>query len=261
MVPYVTLFPLVLQGNRSLEWKYFLVTVKKNDPGVWAVYGASRHVKGWRKMTAVSHQDLTAFTKQLTPFWQMEIYPKERVFVPFLFVFLCFPLQSCSQTALIYDSTSTWGEKGNQLKLMWWILESSTLSFRREGGDLANQLELVLQKAEAHLFQRRKTGTRISDFSKISSLSVIMAFCARILWQQRSPQGKGLTRDIVSVVDGRKRACKPPSVQFNRGKKAKGAVAGKRGSIEKMGEPSQSAVSKWCTGQGWRQMLYAFLPL
>ena len=94
VVPYVTLFPLVLQGNRSLEWKYFLVTVKKNDPGVWAVYGASRHVKGWRKMTAVSHQDLTAFTKQLTPFWQMEIYPKERVFVPFLFVFLCFPLQS-----------------------------------------------------------------------------------------------------------------------------------------------------------------------
>ena len=77
LVPYVTLFPLVLQGNRSLEWKYFLVTVKKNDPGVWAVYGASRHVKGWRKMTAVSHQDLTAFTKQLTPFWQMEIYPKE----------------------------------------------------------------------------------------------------------------------------------------------------------------------------------------
>ena len=69
------------------------------------------------------------------------------------------------------------------------------------------------------------------------------------------------TRDIVSVVDGRKRACKPPSVQFNRGKKAKGAVAGKRGSIRKMGEPSQSAVSKWCTGQGWRQMLYAFLPL
>ena len=94
VVPYLTLFPLVLQGNRSLEWKYFLVTVKKNDPGVWAVYGASRHVKGWRKMTAVSHQDLTAFTKQLTPFWQMEIYPKERVFVPFLFVFLCFPLQS-----------------------------------------------------------------------------------------------------------------------------------------------------------------------
>ena len=38
-----------LHGNRSLEWKCFLVTVKKNDPGVWAVYGASRHVKGVEK--------------------------------------------------------------------------------------------------------------------------------------------------------------------------------------------------------------------
>ena len=66
---------------------------------------------------------------------------KGGVFVPFLFVFLCFPLQSFSDKALIYDSTSSGGEKGNQLELMWLILESSTLrqSFRREGGDLANQ--------------------------------------------------------------------------------------------------------------------------
>ena len=150
-----------LNGNVSLEWKCFLVTVKKNDPGVWTVYGASRHVKGWRKMTAVSHQDLTAFTKQLTPFWKWKYIQKGDkmgVFLSPFFSFhsLCFPLQSCSDTALIYDSTSTWGEKGNQLELMWWILESSTLSFRREGGDLANQLELVLQKSEAHLLQRRK---------------------------------------------------------------------------------------------------------
>ena len=81
---------------------------------------------------------------------------KRGCYSPFSFRFLCFPLQSCSQTALIYDSTSTWGEKGNQLELMWWILESSTLSFRREGGDLANQLELVLQKVEAHVLQMRK---------------------------------------------------------------------------------------------------------
>ena len=87
VVPYVTLFPLVLQGNRSLEWKYFLVTVKKNDPGVWAVYGASRHVKGWRKMTAVSHQDLTAFTKQLTPFWK---YIQKKVFLSLFFSFFYF---------------------------------------------------------------------------------------------------------------------------------------------------------------------------
>ena len=32
---------------------------------------------------------------------------KRRCFCPFSFRFLCFPLQSCSYTALIYDSTST----------------------------------------------------------------------------------------------------------------------------------------------------------
>ena len=92
-----------LNGNVSLEWKCFLVTVKKNDPGVWTVYGASRHVKGWRKMTAVSHQDLTAFTKQLTPFWQMEIYPKERVLSLFFSFFLMF-----STAKLFTNSFDLW---------------------------------------------------------------------------------------------------------------------------------------------------------
>ena len=67
--------------------------------------------------------------------------------------------------------------------------------------------------------------------------SVIMAFCARILWQQRNPQGKGLTRDIVSVVDGHKRSCKPPSVQFNRGKRQRVQLREKEGALEKWESP------------------------
>ena len=44
---------------------------------------------------------------------------KEGLFSPFFsFRSLCFPLQSCSDKALIYESTSTGGEKGNQLELM-----------------------------------------------------------------------------------------------------------------------------------------------
>ena len=152
VVPYVTLFPLVLQGNRSLEWKYFLVTVKKNDPGVWAVYGASRHVKGWRKMTAVSHQDLTAFTKQLTPFWQMEIYPKEGTNLFFsLFMF--------STAKLFTNSFDLWFH----LHLRWEgqpvgtnVMDFGEQHFEFWKGRRWFGQPLVLQKAEAHLIQRRK---------------------------------------------------------------------------------------------------------